>query len=75
VEITRLLLELCGADESMIQPVDDRPGHDRRYCVDWAKIKDELGYRPAVDFKEGLARTVKWYRENEAWWRPLKEGR
>ncbi len=75
VEITRLLLELCGSDESMIELVDDRPGHDRRYCVDWTKINEELGYRPAVDFKEGLARTVNWYRENEAWWRPLKEGR
>jgi dTDP-glucose 4,6-dehydratase len=74
VEITRALLELCGTDESMIEPVEDRLGHDRRYCVDWSKIRDELGYRPEVDFDEGLARTVKWYRENESWWRPLKEG-
>jgi dTDP-glucose 4,6-dehydratase len=74
VEITRALLELCGADESMIEPVEDRLGHDRRYCVDWGKIREELGYRPEVDFDEGLARTVKWYRENESWWRPLKEG-
>jgi dTDP-glucose 4,6-dehydratase len=73
VAITRSLLELCGADESMIQPVEDRLGHDRRYCVDWTKIREELGYRPEVDFEEGLARTVKWYRENEPWWRPLKE--
>jgi dTDP-glucose 4,6-dehydratase len=75
VEITRALLELCGADESMIEPVEDRLGHDRRYCVDWEKIREELGYQPAVDFDEGLARTVKWYRENESWWRPLKEGK
>ncbi len=72
LEITRRLLELCGADESSIQPVADRLGHDRRYCVDWTKIHDELGYAPATDFTEGLARTVKWYRENESWWRPLK---
>jgi len=72
VEITRELLELCGADESMVEPVEDRLGHDRRYCVNWDKIRDELGYAPAVDFTEGLARTVKWYRENESWWRPLK---
>jgi dTDP-glucose 4,6-dehydratase len=72
-DITHLLLELCGCDESMIEPVDDRLGHDRRYSVDWTKIRDELGYRPEVDFEEGLARTVKWYRENEPWWRPLKE--
>jgi dTDP-glucose 4,6-dehydratase len=74
VEITHALLELCGADESMVEPVEDRLGHDRRYCVDWGKIREELGYRPEVDFDEGLARTVKWYRENESWWRPLKEG-
>ena len=66
-------MDLCGADASMIEPVDDRLGHDRRYSVDWTKIRDELGYAPEVDFAEGLARTVKWYRENEAWWRPLKE--
>ena len=75
VEITHSLLELCGGDESMIEPVEDRLGHDRRYCVDWSKIREELGYRPEVDFDEGLARTVKWYRENESWWRPLKEGK
>jgi dTDP-glucose 4,6-dehydratase len=73
VAITHLLLELCGADESMIEPVTDRLGHDRRYSVDWTKIHDELGYQPEVNFEEGLARTVKWYRENEPWWRPLKE--
>jgi dTDP-glucose 4,6-dehydratase len=72
VAITHLLLELCGADESMIEPVADRLGHDRRYSVDWTKIRDELGYQPEVNFEEGLARTVKWYRENEPWWRPLK---
>jgi dTDP-glucose 4,6-dehydratase len=72
VAITHELLELCGADDSMIEPVEDRLGHDRRYCVNWDKIRDELGYAPEVDFEEGLARTVKWYRENEAWWRPLK---
>lgn len=72
-EITHYLLELCGADASMIERVEDRLGHDRRYSVDWTKINDELGYRPEVDFAEGLARTVKWYRENEAWWRPIKD--
>ncbi|HEY1826101.1 MAG TPA: dTDP-glucose 4,6-dehydratase [Acidimicrobiales bacterium] len=72
-EITHYLLELCGGDATSIEPVEDRLGHDRRYSVDWTKIRDELGYRPAVDFAEGLARTVKWYRESEAWWRPLKK--
>ena len=72
-ELTTRLLELCGADESMIEPLADRLGHDRRYCVDWSKIKTELGYSPQVNFDDGLKATVEWYRENEAWWRPLKE--
>jgi dTDP-glucose 4,6-dehydratase len=72
VELTRRLLELCGHDQSMVEPVEDRLGHDRRYSVDWSKIHDELGYEPQVDFDEGLAATVKWYHEHEPWWRPLK---
>jgi dTDP-glucose 4,6-dehydratase len=71
-ELTTRLLELCGADGSMIEPVSDRLGHDRRYSVDCSKIRDELGYQPQVDFAQGLAATVKWYQENEEWWRPLK---
>ena len=71
-ELTARLLDLCGADESSIEPVADRLGHDRRYSVDWTKIHTELGYTPQVDFAEGLAATVQWYRDNEAWWRPLK---
>ncbi|MHB1969849.1 MAG: dTDP-glucose 4,6-dehydratase [Acidimicrobiales bacterium] len=71
LELTRRILALMGADESAIEPVADRLGHDRRYCVDWSKIRDELGYAPSVDFDEGLAATVAWYRENAAWWRPL----
>ena len=72
-ELTTRLLELCGADDSMIEPVSDRLGHDRRYSVDCSKIRDELGYQPQVDFEQGLVATVKWYQENEAWWRPLKD--
>lgn len=71
-ELTKKLLELCGADETSIEPVEDRLGHDRRYSVDWSKIHRELGYEPLVDFEEGLAATVAWYRANESWWRPLK---
>jgi dTDP-glucose 4,6-dehydratase len=71
--ITTMLLDLCGADESMVESVPDRLGHDRRYSVDWSKLHSELGYQPETHFEEGLARTVKWYRDNEAWWRPLKE--
>ena len=72
-DLTDRLLALCGRDTSMIEPVTDRLGHDRRYSVDWSKIKDELGYEPQVGFDEGLAATVQWYRDNEEWWRPLKE--
>ena len=70
--LAQRLLELCNADETMIDPVADRLGHDRRYSVDWTKIHDELGYEPRVPFEQGLADTVDWYRNNEAWWRPLK---
>lgn len=71
-ELTYRLLELCGYGEEMIEPVADRLGHDRRYSVDWGKIHAELGYTPQVDFATGLAQTVQWYKDNEAWWRPLK---
>jgi dTDP-glucose 4,6-dehydratase len=72
-EITKKILGLCGADESQIERVADRLGHDRRYCVNWTKIHTELGYSPQVTFTEGLAATVEWYHDNESWWRPLVE--
>jgi dTDP-glucose 4,6-dehydratase len=72
-ELTTRLLDLCGYSDSMIEPTTDRLGHDRRYSVDWTKIKNELGYEPQMSFDEGLAYTVKWYHDNEAWWRPLKD--
>jgi dTDP-glucose 4,6-dehydratase len=71
-ELTLRLLAAVGADESMIEPVADRKGHDRRYSVDWSKISDELGYAPRVSFERGLAETVRWYREHRSWWEPLK---
>jgi len=71
-ELTGLLLEACGADWSKVRHVEDRKGHDRRYSVDISKIGAELGYQPAVSFDSGLAQTVKWYRDNRAWWEPLK---
>ncbi|MGD9989786.1 dTDP-glucose 4,6-dehydratase [Pseudonocardia sp.] len=73
-ELTHLLLDAVGADESMIQPVADRLGHDRRYSVDWSKIADELGYAPQVPFAQGLAETVAFYRDRRDWWEPLKNG-
>jgi dTDP-glucose 4,6-dehydratase len=70
--ITSLILEAMGANESSIQFVEDRKGHDLRYSVDWTKINRELGYEPQVKFEDGLKETIKWYRDNEVWWKPLK---
>ncbi|MGI5504717.1 dTDP-glucose 4,6-dehydratase [Lentzea sp. CA-135723] len=72
-ELTEKLLVATGRDWSAVEPVQDRKGHDRRYSVDISKIASELGYAPQVDFTAGLADTVEWYRENRAWWEPLKE--
>jgi dTDP-glucose 4,6-dehydratase len=71
-EITSLILEAMGADETSIEYVEDRKGHDLRYSVDWTKINRELGYEPHVKFEDGLRETIQWYRDNEAWWKPLK---
>jgi dTDP-glucose 4,6-dehydratase len=72
IELTRRILGLLGKPESLIRPVADRPGHDRRYSLDCTKLRG-LGWRPEVDFAPGLAGTVEWYREHPGWWRPLKE--
>jgi dTDP-glucose 4,6-dehydratase len=72
VDLTHRLLELVGRPTSLIKPVADRPGHDRRYSLSTAKL-EALGWRPQERFEEGLARTVRWYRENEWWWRPIKD--
>jgi dTDP-glucose 4,6-dehydratase len=72
LDLTRRILELVGRSESLIRHVADRPGHDRRYALDTAKI-ERLGWRPAVSFADGLRQTVSWYRDNEWWWRPIKE--
>ncbi len=72
LEITREILELLGEDESMIEYVPDRKGHDFRYSLDFGKLR-KLGWKPAYRFDDALEATVKWYVENEWWWRPLKE--
>jgi dTDP-glucose 4,6-dehydratase len=71
--LTREILRLLDKPESLIQPVTDRPGHDRRYALDSSKVGD-LGWTPAHPFAAALQSTVRWYREHEAWWRPLKSG-
>jgi dTDP-glucose 4,6-dehydratase len=71
-QITNLILEAMGADESSIEYVEDRKGHDFRYSVDWTKINRELGYEPQIKFEDGLKETIQWYLDNESWWKPLK---
>jgi len=74
LEITKKILALCGKDESSIEYVKDRPGHDRRYAINSAKIRRELGWAPYISLDDGLASTVEWYKANEAWWKPIKSG-
>ena len=74
IEITRKILELLGKGEEMIEYVKDRPGHDRRYAIDFSKIKRELGWEPRINFDEGMKKTVEWYKNNESWWRKIKSG-
>ncbi|MGC4894574.1 dTDP-glucose 4,6-dehydratase [Micromonospora sp. DT31] len=71
-ELTGRLLDACGAGWDRVVPVTDRKGHDRRYSLDISKISTELGYTPSIDLDRGLAETVRWYRDNRAWWEPLK---
>ena len=72
IEITRRVLAELGKPESLIRFVDDRPGHDRRYSLDASKLA-KLGFAPGTPFEEGLTETVRWYRDHEEWWRPIKE--
>jgi dTDP-glucose 4,6-dehydratase len=74
IEVVRRVIELTGADESLIEHVTDRPGHDRRYSLGSEKIRDELGWEAQIRFEEGLERTVGWYRDNEDWWAPIRSG-
>jgi dTDP-glucose 4,6-dehydratase len=74
IEVVRQIVELTGGDESLIEYVKDRPGHDRRYSLASDKIRSELGWEAQVRFADGLARTVDWYRDNEPWWEPIRSG-
>ena len=71
--LTHRLLTAMGADESAVETVPDRKGHDRRYSLDISKIHEELGYSPQIDLDRGLADTIEWYRTNAAWWEPLRQ--
>ncbi len=72
IDIVRKILNIMGNDESRIEFVKDRPGHDRRYSVDWSKINKELGWHPKHDFDEALKLTVEWYEKNQEWWKKIK---
>lgn len=74
LDTIKLILKIMGKDESFIEYVKDRPGHDRRYAIDWSKIHTELGWKPAFDFEENLKKTVEWYKNNESWWKKIKSG-
>lgn len=72
VDLTHMILKLCGKGPELIKPVQDRKGHDRRYSLSTAKL-EKMGWKPQVPFEEGLRETVAWYQANEWWWRPIKE--
>lgn len=75
LEVVKTILDLMGKDDSLIEFVEDRPGHDMRYSLDSSKIREELGWKPKHSFEEGIRETVKWYLQNEWWWKPLADER
>lgn len=74
IELTKLILAEMGFGEEVIEPIKDRPGHDRRYSIDFSKMSKDFGWQPEKSFADGLKETINWYRNNEGWWKPLKSG-
>jgi dTDP-glucose 4,6-dehydratase len=74
IEIVRLILKILDKPESLITYIEDRPGHDRRYAMDWTKIREDLGWKPSHSFDEAMQSTVQWYRDNRAWWERVRSG-
>jgi dTDP-glucose 4,6-dehydratase len=74
LDVVRDILRLTGRDESLVRHVPDRPGHDRRYAMNARKIRDQLGWHPRHDFTHGLAETVAWYQNNDAWSARVRSG-
>jgi len=72
LEAVKLIIKLMGAPDGVIELVKDRPGHDRRYAVDWSNIQQKLGWQPTVTLEEGLTKTIAWYQAHPEWWQPLK---
>jgi dTDP-glucose 4,6-dehydratase len=73
-DVTFAILEILGKSRDLIQPVGDRPAHDRRYAIDHSKVTRELGWKPRTPFRVGLERTVEWYQKNRSWWEEIKSG-
>ena len=74
IEVIKRILKIMNKDESFIEYIKDRPGHDRRYAVDWSRINKELGWKPEASFDEYLQKTVQWYMDNQDWWKRVKSG-
>jgi dTDP-glucose 4,6-dehydratase len=74
LDVIRMILQKMEKDESSIEFVKDRLGHDRRYAIDWSKIQKELGWKPLYDFETELTKTIDWYKTHESWWKRLKHG-
>lgn len=74
LETVKMILEILGKSEDQIEFVKDRPGHDKRYAIDYGKIERELGFEPSVDFQTDLKNTIEWYQKNESWWKSVKSG-
>jgi len=74
IDLVKKVLKIMGKDEKNLEFVKDRPGHDRRYAVDWSKAKKELGYEPKYNLDECLKKTIEWYQKNEWWWKKIKSG-
>jgi dTDP-glucose 4,6-dehydratase len=74
IDIIKKIISIMGKDEAVIEYVKDRPGHDRRYAIDWSKIQNELGWKPQYDFDTYIKKTIQWYENNISWWKKIKSG-
>jgi dTDP-glucose 4,6-dehydratase len=74
LDVTATILDALGKPESLIRYVDDRPGHDRRYAIDDARLRETTGWKPAFEFEDGIRETIRWYADHRSWWEPIKSG-
>jgi dTDP-glucose 4,6-dehydratase len=74
IAVAKMILEILGKQQSLIQLVSDRPAHDRRYAIDYSKLRQELGWEPVITFEQGLRETVSWYLQEQRWWQKVKSG-